>query len=140
MSAATRLLDRLARPRQLRPGSWAAGCPCCQSKRGRPISVRELDDGRVLVHAFCGCDTESILTALGLTLADLFDKPLAHHLPPVRGGFSARELLELTAHEALVAALLTSDAQSRQLTPAETTRLAQAAGRLTTANGLTNGR
>ena len=44
MSAAAKLLDRLDRPRQTRPGAWVAGCPCCQSKRGRPVSVRETED------------------------------------------------------------------------------------------------
>jgi hypothetical protein len=99
-----------------------------------------LDDGRCLIHAFCGCDTESILGALGLKFADLFDKPLAQYdLPPVRGGFSARELLELNAHESTVAALLAGDAQTRQLTPEETERLHQAAARLVKANALVHG-
>jgi hypothetical protein len=61
---------------------YMAGCPCCDSRRGRPVSLRVTDNGRVLVHAFCGHETEDVLAALGLTLADLFDKPLAG----VRGG------------------------------------------------------
>jgi hypothetical protein len=117
-----------------------AGCPLCNSKRGRPISVRELEDGRVLVYAFCGCTTVNVVDALGLTLGDLFDKPLDPiSLPPVRGGLSARELLELLAHEANVAMVLTIDAQSRTLADEEHTRLCQAAGRLTHAVGVLNG-
>jgi hypothetical protein len=140
VSAISRVLDRIDRPKQTRPGNWLAGCPCCQSKRGRPISVRELADGRVLVHPFCGCTTVDVVEALGLTLGDLFDKPLApSSLPPVRGGLSARELLELVSHEAMVAALLTSDAQGRALTQEEQARLGQAAARLNKAREMVSG-
>ena len=90
MSAASKVLDRLERPKQTRPGSWLAACPCCESWRGRPISVREIDD-RVLIYAFCGCATQDVLGAIGLTLGDLYDAPLVQYLPPVRGGFTARD-------------------------------------------------
>lgn len=80
MSAAARLLDRLGRPKPTGPGRWIAACPCCQSKRGRPLSLRELDGGRVLIHALCGCLTSDVLGALGLTLFDLFEKPIGHHI------------------------------------------------------------
>lgn len=139
MSAAAKLLDRLPRLKQTRPDNFIAGCPCCQSRNGRPVKVRTLDDGRVLLHAFCGCETGDVLAAIGLSFSDLFDKPLAHHLPPVRGGFTARELLELNSHEATVAALLADIAQTRPLTEEESQRLAEAAGRLATAHGLANG-
>lgn len=141
MSALTRVLDRLDRPKQVRAGNWITGCPCCHSKHGRPISVRETDDGRVLVHAFCGCGTPDLLAAIGLTLGDLFDKPLdSINLPPVRGGISAREILELVSHEAMVAALLTSDARGRPLTREEQIRLEQAAARLCKAREMAIGR
>jgi hypothetical protein len=34
--------------------------------------VRVLDDGRILVHCFSGCDVSAVVSALGLSLADLF--------------------------------------------------------------------
>jgi hypothetical protein len=141
LTALSKVLDRLDRPKQTRPGNWVAGCPCCQSKRGRPVSVRELEDGRVLIHAFCGCATADVMGAVGLALGDLFEKPLApSSLPPVRGGLSAREILELVSHEATVAALLASDAQARRLTEDESVRLAQAAARLSKAREMACGR
>lgn len=81
-----------------------------------------------------------MLAKIGLRMSDLFDQPIAHHLPPIRGGFSARELLELNAHEATVVALLACDAQSRSLTADETQRLVQAAARLGKAQELVHGR
>jgi hypothetical protein len=140
MSAAQRVLDRLPRVKQTRPGSYITGCPCCKSREGRPIKVDERDDGRVLIYAFCGCTTADVVGEIGLTLGDLFDKPLAQHLPPVRGGFNARELLELVHHEVTVAAILATDMESRQLTADKATRLRQCSARIGKAHALIDGR
>lgn len=131
MSAAERLLDRLDRPKPTGPGRWVAGCPCCQSRHGRPISVRALDDGRVLLHAFCGCEKSAVLGALGLQLADLFEKPLAHHLPPSASRIPARDLLETIAFEVDVAAIILADVvEGRGIGELGWSRLAQAAARI----------
>jgi hypothetical protein len=135
VSATSKVLDRLQGIKQVAPGRWMTRCPAHED-RSPSLSVREMEDGRVLLHCFGGCPNGEVLAAMGLRMSDLFEKPLAHHLPPVRGGFSARELLELNAHEATVAALLAADAQGRPLTEAERARLAQAAARLTRARQL----
>ena len=140
MKAAAKVLDRLQRVKQTRPDNYVAACPCCQSKQGRPISVRDMDDGRCLIHAFCGCQTEDVLSAIGLALGDLFDAPRATSLPPVRGGLNSRELLELLSHEANVATLLACDAQRRPLTDVDVGRLAQEAERLGKAHAMAHGR
>ena len=88
------------------------------------------EDGRVLVFAFCGCSTDEVMSALGLKLGDLFDKPLSQHLPPVRGGFSACELLELLNFEIIVASLIVTDATQGPLKPEATDRLIQASARI----------
>jgi hypothetical protein len=130
MSAA-RILDRLDRPKATGPGRWLAGCPCCQSRRGRPISVREIDE-RVLLHPFCGCTVESVLGALGLQLADLFDRPLGHHVAPSKARIPARDLLEAIGHETNVAvSLLEQCLDGRQSLDAKGwERLATAARRI----------
>lgn len=131
MTAATRLLDRLDRPKQTAPGRWMAGCPCCQSRRGRPISVREADDGRVLLHPFCGCTTEDVLGAIGLGLGALFDRPLDHHFAPTSSRVPARDLLELLEHETFVAALLVEEAAAgHTLSKVARMRLVDAARRI----------
>jgi hypothetical protein len=139
MSPINRILDRLQAVRKSGEFRWIARCPSHPDETPS-LSVRELEDGRVLVHCFSGCGAPDVVAALGLKLADLFDRPLAHHLPPVRGGLNARELLELTAHESMVAALLVSDSQTRQLTSDEQSRLALAAGRLGRARAMIHDR
>lgn len=138
MSAVQRVLDRVENPKQSAPGRWMCKCPAHED-RGPSLSIREMDDGRVLIYCFAGCGTGDVLAAMGLRMSDLFDKPIAHHLPPVRGSFSARELLELNSHEAQTVAILAADAQVRTLTPAEHARLAQAADRLSKSLAMTNG-
>lgn len=139
MNSAAKILDRLRRVKQLRDDSWAAACPVCDSQKGRPISIRATDDSRVLIHAFCGCETEAVLSAVGLVFSDLFDRPIAHPVTPIRGGFSARELLELASHELTVGAILLSDAETRPLSPDDFARLALAAARVGKAQGISHG-
>lgn len=49
--------------------SWQ--CPAHED-RSPSLSIREGDDGRVLVHCFAGCSIEAICEALGWQMADLF--------------------------------------------------------------------
>ncbi len=139
MSAAQRFLERLVGVKQTGGGRWIARCPAHED-RSPSLSIRETDDGRVLVHDFGGCETGNVLAAVGLELKDLFDRPLAQRLAPIRGGFSARELLVLSGHEATVAAMLAAKAARGELTADDAIRLAQAAARLGTAQGLAHGR
>jgi hypothetical protein len=125
-----KVLDRLTRVKQTRPSQWQAACPCCESKRGRPLAVSE-KEGRVLIHAFCGCSTEDVLGRIGLTINDLFDQPLAHHAAPTTPSVPARDVLAALAHEATVAAVIANDfLQSRQISEADWERLAKAVNRL----------
>lgn len=134
---ASKLLDRLSGVKQTAPGRWIARCPAHEDK-SPSLSIRESDDGRVLIHDFGGCDTEDVLTAVGMQFSDLFTKPLEQHLPPVRGGFSARELLALISHECFVAALIVHDALERPLTKEERDRLLLSSARLSKAKDLSD--
>ena len=69
--AAEVLLGRLDGVRKTGDGRWLARCPG-HDDRGPSLSIRELGDGRVLIHDFAGCKTLEILSAVGLRLRDLF--------------------------------------------------------------------
>lgn len=78
LSAPERPLSRvLARLEELgcRPvgtnGTWRARCPAHDDRRPS-LSIREGDDGRVLLKCHAGCSTEEVLAALGLGWGDLF--------------------------------------------------------------------
>lgn len=99
---AGRLLSRLDRVKQPGPDRWQARCPAHDDK-GPSLSIRELPDGRVLLHCFAGCSAGEVLAAVGLTLGDLFPEPLAPHLPPERRPFPALDVLRAVAFELRVA-------------------------------------
>lgn len=104
MSAET-LLSRLERVKRTGAGRYQARCPA-HDDRGPSLSVRELDDGRALVHCFAGCDVHSVLSALGLTFDDLFPpRDLGQHAKRESRPFPATDILRAIAFEALVVAV-----------------------------------
>lgn len=72
-----KVLGRLDKVKAAGSGRWKACCPA-HDDRDPSLSVREADDGKVLVHCWAGCTTREILAAIGLELRDLFpgDKPV----------------------------------------------------------------
>jgi hypothetical protein len=69
--------------------------------------VRELDDGRILLHCFGGCSVHDLLSAIGLEFDDLFpDKLEGTHCPPERRPFAAADVLRAVSFEALVAGII----------------------------------
>jgi hypothetical protein len=51
-------------------GQWLVRCPVHDDKRPS-LAVRELADGKLLVHCHAGCTTADVLDALGLRWRDL---------------------------------------------------------------------
>jgi hypothetical protein len=129
MSAAV-LLERLTGVRQTGPGKWQARCPAHED-RSPSLSVRELPDGRVLLHDFGGCDTADVLAAAGLRMADLFPDACAHQLSPSRSGIPPSDLLRILEHEILIVGLTGARfLETRTLTEEEWQLLAVALERI----------
>jgi hypothetical protein len=60
--------------RSLGRGRYVANCPAHED-RSPSLSIREGENGRVLVHCFAGCTHTAILASVGLTTRDLFVGP-----------------------------------------------------------------
>ncbi len=102
------LLSQLAGVKRTGVNRWLALCPAHPDKRPS-LAVRELDDGRVLVHCFAGCGVEKVLNAVGLELDALYpEKLIGHCLHPERRPFSARDILEAVGNEALIVSVAAS--------------------------------
>lgn len=76
--SADALLLRLDGVKRTGPNRWIGRCPA-HDDRSPSMAVRELDDGRVLVHCFAGCSVEEILSAAGLEFHALFPEPPVGH-------------------------------------------------------------
>ena len=139
MSADT-LLSRLDGVRQTGAGRWIAKCPGHQDRRAS-LSVRELDDGRVLVHDFAGCSVEEILSAAGLTFDALFpEKPIADHVKGERSPFNAHDVLRALRDEIDIAAIFCSDVfYCRGFSDEDYRRFGEACARIREAERLSNG-
>lgn len=96
---------KLGRPVQaiwdrLEAGGWRpfgrlekfrALCPAHDDQRNPGLVVSERQDGSAGVHCFGGCDAQAVVSALGLTLADLFagapaGLPRRKRKPPLKPG------------------------------------------------------
>lgn len=71
MRPAENLISRLRRVKRTGPDRWVASCPTRDDKHPS-MTVRELPDGRVLLHDFGGDDVQDILACLGMEMSDLF--------------------------------------------------------------------
>ena len=142
--SATALLDRLAHVKQTAPGRWLARCPAHED-RSPSLSIRELEDGRVLLHDFGGCGTEAVLDSLGLEMQALFPE----RLPQTRAGVGyspshsripARDLLEALSLETGVVLVITQEILAqRRVSESDWQRLATAARRIHAARDLAYG-
>jgi hypothetical protein len=79
------------------------------------LSVKETDDGKVLLHCWAGCSAADVVAALGMSLADLFPATERQHdyrpealrsRGPLRRPWEYREALDGIAHETMVARLI----------------------------------
>lgn len=125
------LLSRLDKVKQTGQGRYSACCPAHED-RSPSLSVRELDDGRLLLHCFTGCDVHSVLSAVNLSMADLFpDSERMAHAKPVRHPFPAADVLRAVAFEALVVMMAASSLLSGEpFTAIDRERLELAASRI----------
>lgn len=70
LSPLNRILERLNKVKKAGKG-YMACCPAHDDK-SPSLSVREAEDGRVLVHCFGGCSARAVMEAIELELHDLF--------------------------------------------------------------------
>lgn len=135
MPSADALLARLDKVRQVAPGRWMAACPA-HTDKSPSLSVRETDDGRILIHCFTGCGAADVLSAVGLSLADLFPAPLIlNGIRPLRPNHwhAAREALRTLHREVLIVAIAAENvAAGLPLDDADRTLLIEAAGKIRT--------
>lgn len=135
------ILNGCKKVRRTGPANWIACCPAHED-RSPSMTVRELEDGRTLIHCFAGCSVEQILGALGLGFDALFpDKPIAADFkPPHRRPFPAADVLAACADDCLHVAVFAANlAQGVKIEPQQYLDMLDAAGRVQEARRLALG-
>ncbi len=141
MNAAGKIIDRLSGVRETAPGRWMAKCPAHPDKTPS-LSICDPGDGKVLLHDFGGCEVGAVLGSLGLSLSDLFDRPLEDSAGKKRASrIPAADILEVISFEVSVAAIILSDVlESHEIGDLGWERFAQAARRINNAKSYCRGR
>ena len=126
------LLARLDDPRSSGKDRWRCRCPSCGGNRSA-LSVGIGDDDAVLLRCWKGCDVQAIVSALGLSLAELFPQFEGAGSPPLarRRLLSANQCVEVIAFECLLTWTAAWNlANGHSLTAEDLGRLSTAAGRI----------
>lgn len=125
------LLSRLKKVKSTGHGRWIACCPA-HDDHSPSLSLRQLADGRVLLHCFAGCSVPEVLSAVGLELNDLFPpreiefgKGKQESRP-----FPAADILRCIAFEALVVAVAAKSLLAGRLSEVDRARLMLAVARI----------
>jgi len=127
------LLSHLDGVRRTGVGRWLAKCPA-HDDRQASLAIRELDDGRILLHDFAGCESEHVLSAVGLTFESLFPERPIGEFKPERRPFPAADVLRAISLEALIVVLAASDiANGKPLSEFDLERLKVASARISAA-------
>jgi hypothetical protein len=130
MTPAEKFVQRLGKVKG-RNGSWTAQCPAHEDK-SPSLSVRETEDGRVLVHCFGGCEVNAVLGAVGMDLTDLFPERFdGQTSKPIKPAFYASDLLRIASFECLVVMIAAYDMRrGKQLSESDMSRLQTAQQRI----------
>lgn len=129
--SADSLISRLDGVKHTGIGRWIARCSAHDDKKPS-LAIRELDDGRVLVHCFASCSVEDILAAVGLTFDALYpERAIDHHVKRERRPFFPQDVFDIALREITIATVIACDMHA-QRTVNETgyKRLLTACGRL----------
>lgn len=95
------ILNRLEKVRKTSGNSWIACCPA-HGDKSPSLAIKEIEDGRTLLHCFAGCNADEVLSAIGMSLCDLYPESMGVHCNPVKRPWIAQDVLRCLALEALV--------------------------------------
>lgn len=88
--------------------SWVACCPAHDDKN--PSLKIDLKNDKILIKCWSGCDTESILGAVGMDFDDIFpDKPIYQRSSGKQPTLSSADALRIVKNEARIIWMMAND-------------------------------
>jgi hypothetical protein len=120
-----------ARVRKLGPDRWTACCPA-HDDRHPSLSIRQTNDGVLLLKCFGGCSVRDIVDSIGMNLSELFPAKLVRdHSPPLRHRYYRDQTFAMLRHEAAIVWLIGSNMHARrEIGEADYERLCQAVAKI----------
>lgn len=95
------LLNKLTKVRKTSGHSWIACCPA-HGDNSPSLGVKEVEDGRILLHCFAGCGAGEILDAIGMAFSDLYPESLGQNVKPIKRPWISQDVLRCLALEAFI--------------------------------------
>jgi hypothetical protein len=139
MSNINNLLNALQGVKRTGQNKWVACC-CAHDDKSPSLAIKELDDGRILLHCFAGCDVASIVGAIGFDMQELFPERLEIKKGE-RRTFDAYQVLECLRDESMIVLLAASDICANGfISVDDAIRVQQAHERISAAYDLARGR
>ena len=136
------VLSLLSKVRKTGKGQWITCCPG-HADKSPSLTIKEADDGRVLLHCFSGCGVEQVLGSIGLTFDDLYPpRPLGNNVKGLSRPFPASDVLRMIAFDSFVVSASAATMRQRPLREKEVERLIEASTKINsamTACGITLG-
>ena len=125
------IVSRLFKAKKTGSDSWVACCPIHDDKNPS-MTVREAENGKILIHCFAGCEINDILASIGLTIQDVMPDSAPDELRRSRKiPFSPADVLACAKSDALTIYLALCDLDKGVvLTQQQITNAKKAAGRI----------
>ena len=98
------LLSRLEKVKPHGNGKYLACCPAHNDK-SPSLAIREIEDGRILIHCFSGCDVADIVAAVEMQLSDLMPDNPTYKKGAKPPRFNKYELFDRLAFETIILSL-----------------------------------
>jgi hypothetical protein len=100
------LIERLDGVKHTGVGRFMARCPA-HDDRSPSLGVKDCGDGVTVVNCLAGCETEDVLSAIGLSFSDLYPERIGpeHSYKPVKQRFDGRQVLRVLRSEATLVAI-----------------------------------
>ena len=124
------ILSRLNKVRNTsKDNEYSAICPSHLDK-SPSLSIKELLDGRILIHCFAGCEPNQILGSIGLSFEDLYPERLGDFKPEKKPFYSNHGLKLIGYESTIILACAGIIRDGKELSEANFARLVESVARI----------
>ena len=124
------ILSRLNKVKKtFKDNEYSALCPN-HSDKSPSLSIKELQDGRILINCFAGCESKQVLDSMGLSFEDLFPQKLGD-FKSEKKPFSSSHGLKMIGYEStIILACAGFLREGKELSEANFVRMVEAVSRI----------
>lgn len=133
------LLSRLQKVKRSGNNQWMACCSAHVDKTPS-LSIRDAGDGRILINCLAGCDTENVLSAIGMDWSDVMPEvtPTKTYAPTKQRVYPSDALKVIQTEARIVILAAYELRKNKPMSTEDLARLELAMERINTASEMAN--